>query len=109
MALHMQELVKSCHIYSADRIANIASFSRAFSLVLLGLILMVTQTKEADRSIKEWNKLTETIIEAANTEALTLALRAYGQVPLNIFYFYITSKFTTLFFNKHSTSTTHIY
>ena len=45
---------------------------------------MVTQTKEADRSIKEWNKVPETIIEAANTEAFTLALRAHGQVPLNI-------------------------
>ena len=40
---------------------------------------MVTQTKEADRSIKEWNKLTKTIIEAANTEAFTLALKAQAR------------------------------
>ena len=28
------------------------------------------------RSVKEWNELSETIIEAANTEAVKLALRA---------------------------------
>ena len=58
---------------------NIASFLAAFSLVHLGLILMVTQTKEADRSVKEWSELPKTIIEAANTEAFTLALRAQAR------------------------------
>ena len=31
------------------------------------------------RSVKEWNKLPETIIEAANTEAFKLALRAQAR------------------------------
>ena len=52
--------------------------------MLLGLIPMVTQTKEADRSIKQWNNLPKTIIEAANTKAFTLALEGPGQAPLNI-------------------------
>ena len=57
--------------------------------MLLGLIPMVTQTKEADRSIKQWNNLPETIIEAANTKAFTLALEGPGQAPLNIWTFFI--------------------
>ena len=31
------------------------------------------------RSVKEWNELPETIIEAANTEAFKLALRAQAR------------------------------
>ena len=31
------------------------------------------------RSVKEWNKLPETIVEAANTEAFKLALRAQAR------------------------------
>ena len=43
--------------------------------------------------LKKWNELPETIIEAANTEAFKLALRARpGPIEhLNTFYFYITS------------------
>ena len=78
MALRMRDLVEFCRTLQTGWQTKLLSLA-AFSLVLLGLILIVTQTKEAERSINEWNKLIETIIEAANTEAFTLALRAQAK------------------------------
>ena len=62
------------------------------------------------RSIKEWNELPKTIIEAANTEAFKLALRAQTRPHFEHFFilFYHQHKFTALFFSPHSTSTAHI-
>ena len=62
------------------------------------------------RSVKEWNELPETIIEAANTEAFKLALRP-RPVPienLNIFYFYITSTNSLHCFLAHTSRVQHI-
>ena len=60
---------------------------------------------------QEWNELPETIIEAANTEAFKLALRAQARLhwAFELFLFlYHQHKFTALFFSAHSTSTAHI-
>ena len=57
---------------------------------------------------REWNELPETIIEAANTEAFKLALRAQARPHWEFEHFlflYLQHKFTALFFSTHSTST----
>ena len=63
------------------------------------------------RSVEEWNELPETIIEAANTEAFKLALRAQARPHWafeHFLFLYHQHKFTALFFSAHSTSTAHI-
>ena len=52
------------------------------------------------RSVKEWNELPETIIEAANTEAFKLALRAQARFHWafeHFLFLYHQHKFTALF------------
>ena len=65
------------------------------------------------RSVKEWNELPETIIEAANTEAFKLALRAQARngssiEHLNTFHFYITSTNSLHCFLAHIARAQHI-
>ena len=71
--------------------------------------MIITQRNTLGRETfigQEWNELPETIIEAANTGAFKLALRARASPieNLNIFLFlYHQHKFTLLFFSAHST------
>ena len=63
------------------------------------------------RSVKEWNELPETIIEAANTEAFKLALRAQARPNWafeHFFYFYITSRNSLHCFLAHIARAQHI-
>ena len=62
------------------------------------------------RSVKEWNELPETIIEAANKEAFKLALRAQARPNWafeHFLFLYHQHKFPALSFSAHSTSTAH--
>ena len=63
------------------------------------------------KSVKEWNELPGTIIEAANTEAVKLALRAQARPHWafeHLLFFYHQHKFNALCFSTQSTSTAHI-